>query len=108
MEGGPIISMQEVFKYQRVVTPDSKSSAALRTASHFSERFKLWGYDLPAAIFEEDPSRCAMSLWQWVKKPRRFQRNPSSTPSFCGLYRGERHLPRCLRHQFNNKGEPSP
>ncbi|MGJ8612516.1 MAG: CpaF family protein, partial [Octadecabacter sp.] len=53
---GDVISMQEVFKYQRVgLTPDNKiigHFTATGVRSHFSERFKLWGYDLPAAIFE--------------------------------------------------------
>ncbi len=53
---GEVISMQEVFRYQRVgLTPDNKiigHFTATGVRSHFSERFKLWGYDLPAAIFE--------------------------------------------------------
>ncbi len=53
---GDVISMQEVFRYQRVgLTPDNKiighfTATGVRT--HYSERFRLWGYDLPAAIFE--------------------------------------------------------
>ncbi|KJZ18263.1 CpaF family protein [Loktanella sp. S4079] len=53
---GEVISMQEVFRYQRVgLTPDNKiigHFTATGVRSHFSERFKLWGYDLPPAIFE--------------------------------------------------------
>jgi pilus assembly protein CpaF len=53
---GDVISMQEVFRYQRVGrTPDNKiigHFTATGVRSHFSDRFKLWGYDLPAAIFE--------------------------------------------------------
>jgi pilus assembly protein CpaF len=53
---GEVISMQEVFRYQRVgLTPDNKiigHFTATGVRSHFSERFKMWGYDLPAAIFE--------------------------------------------------------
>ncbi|NBD29950.1 MAG: CpaF family protein [Alphaproteobacteria bacterium] len=53
---GDVISMQEVFRYQRVgLTPDNKiigHFTATGVRSHFSERFKLWGYDLPAQIFE--------------------------------------------------------
>ena len=53
---GDVISMQEVFRYQRVgMTPDNKiigHFTATGVRSHFSERFKLWGYDLPASIFE--------------------------------------------------------
>ena len=53
---GDVISMQEVFRFQRVgLTPDNKiighfTATGVRT--HFSERFRLWGYDLPPAIFE--------------------------------------------------------
>jgi len=53
---GDVISMQEVFRYQRVgLTPDNKiigHFTATGVRSHFSERFRLWGYDLPAQIFE--------------------------------------------------------
>jgi pilus assembly protein CpaF len=53
---GEVISMQEVFKFQRVgLTPDNKiigHFTATGVRSHFSERFRLWGYDLPSTIFE--------------------------------------------------------
>jgi pilus assembly protein CpaF len=53
---GDVISMQEIFRYQRVgLTPDNKiigHFTATGVRSHFSDRFKLWGYDLPPAIFE--------------------------------------------------------
>jgi len=53
---GDVISMQEVFRYQRVgLTPDNKiigHFTATGVRSHYSDRFKLWGYDLPPAIFE--------------------------------------------------------
>jgi len=53
---GDVISMQEVFRYQRVgLTPDNKiigHFTATGVRSHFSERFRLWGYDLPTSIFE--------------------------------------------------------
>ncbi len=53
---GDVISMQEIFRYQRVgLTPDNKiigHFTATGVRSHYSERFKLWGYDLPSAIFE--------------------------------------------------------
>ena len=53
---GEVISMQEVFRYQRVgLTPDNKiigHFTATGVRSHFSERFKMWGYDLPSQIFE--------------------------------------------------------
>ena len=53
---GDVISMQEVFRYQRVgLQPDGKirghfTASGVRSA--YSERFRQWGYDLPAAIFE--------------------------------------------------------
>ncbi len=53
---GEVISMQEVFRYQRVgLTPDNKiigHFTATGVRSHFSERFRMWGYDLPSSIFE--------------------------------------------------------
>ena len=53
---GEVISMQEVFKFQRVgLTPENKiigHFTATGVRSHFSERFRLWGYDLPSSIFE--------------------------------------------------------
>ena len=53
---GDVISMQEIFKYQRVgLTPNNKiigHFTATGVRSHFSDRFKLWGYDLPPQIFE--------------------------------------------------------
>ena len=53
---GEVISMQEVFRYQRVgLTPDNKiigHFTATGVRSHYSERFRMWGYDLPSAIFE--------------------------------------------------------
>jgi len=53
---GDVISMQEVFRFQRVgLTPDNKiigHFTATGVRSHYSERFRLWGYDLPGNIFE--------------------------------------------------------
>ena len=53
---GDVISMQEVFRYQRVgLQPDGKilgHFTATGVRSYYSERFRQWGYDLPAAIFE--------------------------------------------------------
>ncbi|MCV2888264.1 CpaF family protein [Ruegeria sp. XHP0148] len=53
---GDVISMQEIFRYQRVgLTPDNKiigHFTATGVRSHFSERFRMWGYDLPASIYE--------------------------------------------------------
>jgi pilus assembly protein CpaF len=53
---GEVISMQEVFRFQRVgLTPENKivgHFTATGVRSHFSERFRLWGYDLPASLYE--------------------------------------------------------
>ncbi|PJE31958.1 pilus assembly protein CpaF [Pseudooceanicola antarcticus] len=53
---GDVISMQEIFRYQRTgLTPENKilgHFTATGVRSHFSERFKMWGYDLPPQIFE--------------------------------------------------------
>lgn len=53
---GEVISMQEVFRFQRVgLTPDNKilgHFTATGVRSNFSERFRMWGYDLPASVFE--------------------------------------------------------
>jgi len=53
---GEVISMQEVFRYQRVgLTPDNKiigHFTATGVRSHYSERFKMWGYDIPPSIYE--------------------------------------------------------
>ncbi|RMH45996.1 MAG: CpaF family protein [Alphaproteobacteria bacterium] len=53
---GEVISMQEVFRYQRLgLTPDGKilgRFTATGVRSHYAERFKQWGYDLPPSIYE--------------------------------------------------------
>ncbi len=53
---GEVISMQEIFRFQRVgLTKDNKiigHFTATGVRSHFSERFRLWGYDLPTSIYE--------------------------------------------------------
>ncbi|MCV3272872.1 CpaF family protein [Roseobacter sinensis] len=53
---GEVISMQEIFRYQRVgLTPDNKiigHFTATGVRSAFAERFRLWGYDLPPSIYE--------------------------------------------------------
>jgi len=53
---GDVISMQEIFRYQRVgLTPDNKiigHFTGTGVRSHFSERFRMWGYDLPASIYD--------------------------------------------------------
>jgi len=53
---GEVISMQEVFRYERLgVEPNGKIIGrfnATGVRSHYSDRFRQWGYDLPAAIYE--------------------------------------------------------
>ncbi len=53
---GDVISMQEVFRFQRIgVAPDGKiigRFTANGVRSHYADRFKQWGYDLPASIYE--------------------------------------------------------
>ncbi len=53
---GEVISMQEVFRYERLgLQPDGKiigRFTATGVRSHFSERFRQWGYELPHSIFE--------------------------------------------------------
>jgi pilus assembly protein CpaF len=53
---GEVISMQEIFRYERLgLAPDGKIIGrfnATGVRSHFSERFRQWGYDLPASIYE--------------------------------------------------------
>ncbi|MGR3571092.1 CpaF family protein [Brevirhabdus sp.] len=53
---GDVISMQEVFRYQRTgLAPDGKiighfTATGLR--SHYADRFRQWGYDLPPNLYE--------------------------------------------------------
>ncbi len=53
---GEVISMQEIFRYERLgLAPDGTiigRFTATGVRSHFSDRFKQWGYDLPASIYE--------------------------------------------------------
>lgn len=53
---GDVISMQEIFRFQRVgLTPENKiigHFTGTGVRSNFSERFRLWGYDLPSSIYE--------------------------------------------------------
>jgi pilus assembly protein CpaF len=56
---GEVISMQEIFRYERIgIAPDGKIIGrfnATGVRSHYSERFRQWGYDLPASIYEPLP-----------------------------------------------------
>ncbi|MFK7763207.1 MAG: CpaF family protein [Roseobacter sp.] len=53
---GEVISMQEIFRYQRVgLTPENKiigHFTATGVRSAYAERFRMWGYDLPSSIYE--------------------------------------------------------
>ena len=53
---GEVISMQEIFRYERLgVQPDGKIIGrfnATGVRSHYADRFRQWGYDLPASIYE--------------------------------------------------------
>lgn len=53
---GEVISMQELFRFRRVgLTPENKiigHFTATGVRSHYSERFRMWGYDLPTSIYE--------------------------------------------------------
>jgi pilus assembly protein CpaF len=56
---GDVISMQEVFRYERLgIAPDGKIIGrfnATGVRSYYSERFRQWGYDLPPSIYEPLP-----------------------------------------------------
>ncbi len=53
---GEVISMQEIFRYERLgLEPSGKILGrfnATGVRSHYSERFRQWGYDLPHTIYE--------------------------------------------------------
>ncbi|MCC5962199.1 MAG: CpaF family protein [Rhodobacteraceae bacterium] len=54
---GDIITMQEIFRFERTgLEPDGTilghfTGTGLR--SHYADRFKRWGYDLPTSIYDE-------------------------------------------------------
>lgn len=58
---GEIITMQEIFRFERTgLEPDGTilghfTGTGLRSA--FADRFKRWGYDLPASIYDEVTGR---------------------------------------------------
>jgi len=58
---GEIITMQEVFKFERTgMEPNGKvighfTGCGIR--SHFSDRFKRWGYDMPPAMYDQISTR---------------------------------------------------
>ena len=53
---GDVISMQEIFRYERLgLEPNGKiigRFTATGVRSHYSDRFKQWGFNLPASIYE--------------------------------------------------------
>ncbi|MEM1430590.1 MAG: CpaF family protein [Pseudomonadota bacterium] len=53
---GEVISMQEVFRYERLgLAPDGKIIGrfnATGVRSNYADRFRQWGYDLPANIYD--------------------------------------------------------
>ncbi|GAB4384201.1 CpaF family protein [Albidovulum sp.] len=53
---GDVISMQEIFRYERLgLAPDGKiigRFTATGVRSAYADRFRAWGYDLPASIYE--------------------------------------------------------
>ncbi|MCC0064448.1 MAG: CpaF family protein [Defluviimonas sp.] len=53
---GDVISMQEIFRYERLgLGPDGKiigRFTATGVRSAYADRFRAWGYDLPASIYE--------------------------------------------------------
>ena len=53
---GDVISMQEIFRYERLgIEPNGKIIGrfnATGVRSHYSDRFRQWGFDLPASIYE--------------------------------------------------------
>mgnify|MGYP003541878759 CR=1 FL=1 len=53
---GDVISMQEIFRYERLgLAPDGKiigRFTATGVRSHYADRFRQWGFDLPPSIYE--------------------------------------------------------
>jgi pilus assembly protein CpaF len=53
---GEVISMQEVFRFERLgIDPSGKIIGRFNATgirSTFSDRFRQWGFDLPASIYE--------------------------------------------------------
>ncbi len=55
---GDVITLQEVFRYERLgLEPDGTiigRFTANGVRSHYADRFKQWGYDLPPSIYEPE------------------------------------------------------
>ncbi|UWQ22917.1 CpaF family protein [Jannaschia sp. W003] len=53
---GEVITMQEIFRYERLGLEKDGTIIGRFTAtgirSHYADRFKAWGYDLPGSIYE--------------------------------------------------------
>ena len=58
---GEVITLQEVFRYERLgLEPDGTiigRFTATGIRSHYADRFKAWGYDLPASIYQPAEGR---------------------------------------------------
>ncbi|MEM8823274.1 MAG: CpaF family protein [Pseudomonadota bacterium] len=58
---GEVITLQEIFRYERLgLEPDGTiigRFTATGIRSHYADRFKAWGYDLPSSIYEPAGSR---------------------------------------------------
>jgi pilus assembly protein CpaF len=56
---GEVISMQEIFRFKRYsLGPDGRIIGRFEPTgvrSHYADRFKQWGYDLPPSIYEIKP-----------------------------------------------------
>ncbi|MCC5988868.1 MAG: CpaF family protein [Pararhodobacter sp.] len=58
---GDVITMQEVFRFERTgLEPDGRivghfTGCGIR--SHYAERFRRWGYDLPGSVYDIVPAR---------------------------------------------------
>jgi pilus assembly protein CpaF len=55
-----VLSMQEIFAFEHTgISPDERVEGRFVSTgvrSHFTERFKRWGQELPATIYQSDPS----------------------------------------------------
>ncbi|MEM7643288.1 MAG: CpaF family protein [Pseudomonadota bacterium] len=58
---GEVITLQEIFRYERLGLESDGTIIGRFTAtgirSHYADRFKAWGYDLPSSIYEPAGSR---------------------------------------------------
>ena len=55
---GDVVTMQEIFKFNRQATDNSGRIVgrygATGIRSSFTDRFRQWGYDLPASLFKPE------------------------------------------------------